>query len=283
MWKYYDAGPKKVSVPLVCLHGVAGAADNFYKLIQSLCPKGYRIISVRARARTVVLAGGVAGVEILFDQADSHGSLLGACGPGVQVQYPPYYSHLEWSQGFELFLNTIRVDRVRPSVNAPALAAADSGNDVGLCLCVRCVSYRCISLAARWAGFWRSALRSIARRASSRSSSATRSATPTTSTTVPPALPGMHVAGCARCREVCRCFCDLASLIAIRSGLVVRLRYLPEFYLKRLVLKNLPSSRLEPEIAHSIDTVVRSVCVPRRRLCVGGWWVVCVRPSSICW
>jgi len=47
IWKFYDNGPKDVKVPLICLHGAAGTADSFYKLMITLCPQGYRVISVR--------------------------------------------------------------------------------------------------------------------------------------------------------------------------------------------------------------------------------------------
>ena len=45
-WRFYDAGPKSNKVPLVCLHGVSGSADDFFKQILSLAPKGVRILSV---------------------------------------------------------------------------------------------------------------------------------------------------------------------------------------------------------------------------------------------
>lgn len=46
VWKLYDYGPKD-QVPLVCLPGVAGTAEVFFKQITGLCPKGFRVISVR--------------------------------------------------------------------------------------------------------------------------------------------------------------------------------------------------------------------------------------------
>ncbi|XP_059292341.1 uncharacterized protein LOC132045777 [Lycium ferocissimum] len=44
-WRYYDFGPKVVP-PLICLPGIAGTADVYYKQIMSLSMKGYRVISV---------------------------------------------------------------------------------------------------------------------------------------------------------------------------------------------------------------------------------------------
>eukprot|EP01112_Ceratiomyxa_fruticulosa_P019450 TRINITY_DN6364_c0_g1_i1.p1 TRINITY_DN6364_c0_g1~~TRINITY_DN6364_c0_g1_i1.p1 ORF type:complete len:360 (+),score=74.21 TRINITY_DN6364_c0_g1_i1:199-1278(+) len=46
VWKYYDFGPKDKD-PLICLPGASGTAEVFFKQIVSLCPKGYRIISVQ--------------------------------------------------------------------------------------------------------------------------------------------------------------------------------------------------------------------------------------------
>jgi hypothetical protein len=47
IWKYYDFGTKEESIPpLILLPGVSGTAEIFYKQFLSLCPKGYRLISV---------------------------------------------------------------------------------------------------------------------------------------------------------------------------------------------------------------------------------------------
>ncbi|GAA0144517.1 hypothetical protein LIER_04942 [Lithospermum erythrorhizon] len=71
-WRYYDFGPKVVP-PLVCLPGTAGTADVYYKQIMALSLKGYRIIS---------------------------------------VDIPRVWSHLEWIQAFEKFLDVVDVHRV---------------------------------------------------------------------------------------------------------------------------------------------------------------------------
>ncbi|KAJ6695607.1 ACID CLUSTER PROTEIN 33 [Salix koriyanagi] len=39
-WRYYDFGPKAVP-PLICLPGVAGTADVYYKQIMSLSMKAW--------------------------------------------------------------------------------------------------------------------------------------------------------------------------------------------------------------------------------------------------
>lgn len=71
-WRYYDSGPKSVP-PLVCLPGTAGTADVFYKQILSLSSKGYRVIATDA---------------------------------------PPVWSHQEWVNSFEKFLDTIGVHHI---------------------------------------------------------------------------------------------------------------------------------------------------------------------------
>ncbi|KAK1307006.1 40S ribosomal protein S13-1 [Acorus calamus] len=71
-WRYYDFGPKAVP-PLVCLPGIAGTADVYYKQILSLSMKGYRVVS---------------------------------------VDIPRVRNHHEWIQAFEKFLDTINVHHV---------------------------------------------------------------------------------------------------------------------------------------------------------------------------
>lgn len=72
LWKYYDFGPKVVP-PLICLPGIAGTADVYYKQIMSLSMKGYRIIS---------------------------------------VDIARVWNHHEWIQAFEKFLDTIDVHHI---------------------------------------------------------------------------------------------------------------------------------------------------------------------------
>ncbi|XP_057869455.1 uncharacterized protein LOC131076332 isoform X2 [Cryptomeria japonica] len=71
-WRYYDYGPKEMP-PLVCLSGIAGTADVFYKQMLSLSMKGYRVIAADA---------------------------------------PPTWSHQEWVDSFEKFLDDIDVHHV---------------------------------------------------------------------------------------------------------------------------------------------------------------------------
>ncbi|XP_055821356.1 uncharacterized protein LOC129889910 [Solanum dulcamara] len=71
-WRYYDFGPKVVP-PLICLPGIAGTADVYYKQIMSLSMKGYRIIS---------------------------------------VDIPRAWNNHEWIQAFEKFLDAIDVHHI---------------------------------------------------------------------------------------------------------------------------------------------------------------------------
>ncbi|XP_078446316.1 alpha/beta-Hydrolases superfamily protein [Wolffia australiana] len=71
-WRYYDFGPKSVP-PLVCIPGLAGTADIYYKQILSLSVKGYRVVS---------------------------------------VDIPRVWNHHEWMQAFEKFLDAINVHHV---------------------------------------------------------------------------------------------------------------------------------------------------------------------------
>lgn len=72
IWKFYDFGPKDVPA-LVFLPGTSGTAEIYYKQFLSLCPKGYRLIS---------------------------------------VQYPPYPDHDSWCKGFDRFLDKMGLDKV---------------------------------------------------------------------------------------------------------------------------------------------------------------------------
>lgn len=71
-WRYYDFGPKVVP-PLICLPGIAGTADVYYKQIMALSLKGYRVIS---------------------------------------VDIPRVWNHHEWIQAFEKFLDVIDVHHI---------------------------------------------------------------------------------------------------------------------------------------------------------------------------
>jgi len=75
IWKYYDSGPKdqEENIPLVFIPGVSGTAESFYRQFLSLCPKGYRLIS---------------------------------------VQFPCYMSHEQWCKGFDKFLDQLHLAKI---------------------------------------------------------------------------------------------------------------------------------------------------------------------------
>uniref|UniRef100_A0A0D9XI45 Maspardin n=1 Tax=Leersia perrieri TaxID=77586 RepID=A0A0D9XI45_9ORYZ len=72
LWRYYDFGPKTVP-PLVCIPGIAGTADVYYKQIMSLSMKGYRVIS---------------------------------------IDVPQIWNHHEWIHSFEKFLDSMNIHHV---------------------------------------------------------------------------------------------------------------------------------------------------------------------------
>lgn len=45
-WLFYDAGPKSVRCPLICLPPASGTCDVFFKQLLTLSSLGYRVIAV---------------------------------------------------------------------------------------------------------------------------------------------------------------------------------------------------------------------------------------------
>ncbi|KAB5564400.1 hypothetical protein DKX38_004454 [Salix brachista] len=91
-WRYYDFGPKAVP-PLICLPGVAGTADVYYKQIMSLSMKGYRVISVDI-PRVWNLHEWIQAFEIFLDVIDVHhihlyGTSLGGFLAQLFAQHRP--------------------------------------------------------------------------------------------------------------------------------------------------------------------------------------------------
>lgn len=70
VWKFYDYGPKDIT-PIVFIS--PGTAEIYYKQFVSLCPKGYRIIS---------------------------------------IQFSPYDTIQGWCRGFDRFLDRLELDKV---------------------------------------------------------------------------------------------------------------------------------------------------------------------------
>jgi maspardin len=71
-WVYYDFGPKE-NTPLICLPGITGTPDVFYKQILCLAAKGYRIISLES---------------------------------------PAYMTHERWIKGFDRFLDFLKIGKI---------------------------------------------------------------------------------------------------------------------------------------------------------------------------
>lgn len=72
-WRLYDFGPKSISTPLVFLPPASGTADVFFNQIASLGAQGFRVIS---------------------------------------VEYPCYWTHLEWVEGFRKLLDLLGINKV---------------------------------------------------------------------------------------------------------------------------------------------------------------------------
>ncbi|XP_028411696.1 maspardin-like isoform X2 [Dendronephthya gigantea] len=72
-WTIYDAGPRNVRCPLICLPPVSGTADVFFKQILSLTSLGYRVIA---------------------------------------VEYPVYWTYAEWVEGMKKLLDFLKLDKV---------------------------------------------------------------------------------------------------------------------------------------------------------------------------
>ena len=54
-WVVYDAGPRHVHSPLVCLPPVCGTADVFFKQLLALSQAGYRVISVNCHSHRLCI------------------------------------------------------------------------------------------------------------------------------------------------------------------------------------------------------------------------------------
>ncbi|KAG6514163.1 hypothetical protein ZIOFF_024504 [Zingiber officinale] len=85
-WKYYDFGPKSVP-PLICIPGIAGTADVYYKQILSVSKKGYRVIS---------------------------------------VDIPRVWNHVAWVHSFEKFLDTLSIYHLAENSSFPSSSCSMS-------------------------------------------------------------------------------------------------------------------------------------------------------------
>lgn len=74
-----------VKTVLLCLPGASGTAECFYRIMDGLCPKGYRVVA---------------------------------------AQHPPYYTINEFVIGMDAFLDSLEVHRATPRRDSSALPAA---------------------------------------------------------------------------------------------------------------------------------------------------------------
>ncbi|KAG1695942.1 Maspardin [Nymphon striatum] len=73
VWRIYDAGPKSINCPIICFPPVSGTADVYFKQILSLTAAGYRVIA---------------------------------------IDYPVYWTIIEFCSGFRRLLDHLNLDRV---------------------------------------------------------------------------------------------------------------------------------------------------------------------------
>lgn len=73
VWTLYDAGPRNITSPLICLPPVSGTADVFFHQIMALSAKGFRVIA---------------------------------------VQYPVYWTIKDWITGFSRLLDYLGLEKV---------------------------------------------------------------------------------------------------------------------------------------------------------------------------
>jgi hypothetical protein len=103
-WVYYDFGPKEC-VPLVCIPGITGTPDVFYKQMISLCPKGYRIIAVCILFNWLILFSSQRYCDKNVQNVTIKWILY-------QVESPAYTTHERWLKGFDRFLDTLKLPKV---------------------------------------------------------------------------------------------------------------------------------------------------------------------------
>jgi len=93
-WKYYDYGPKEEgTIPLILIPGVSGTAEVYFKQMISLCPKGFRLLSVQPPDYSTY-DGWCKGFDKFlskfeFKKIHLFGSALGGYFAQVYAQYRP--------------------------------------------------------------------------------------------------------------------------------------------------------------------------------------------------
>ncbi|KAG6396970.1 hypothetical protein SASPL_143130 [Salvia splendens] len=121
-WRYYDFGPKYVP-PLICLPGIAGTADVYYKQIMSLSNK---VLCIQKLPDTNLLSLSCElhriSVEFAFAAYVVASPFEFCCGVFtywnledyrvISVDIPLVWNNQEWIQAFEKFLDVIDVHHI---------------------------------------------------------------------------------------------------------------------------------------------------------------------------
>eukprot|EP00036_Acanthoecidae_sp_10tr_P019998 CAMPEP_0206314790 /NCGR_PEP_ID=MMETSP0106_2-20121207/15202_1 /ASSEMBLY_ACC=CAM_ASM_000206 /TAXON_ID=81532 /ORGANISM="Acanthoeca-like sp., Strain 10tr" /LENGTH=299 /DNA_ID=CAMNT_0053746163 /DNA_START=222 /DNA_END=1117 /DNA_ORIENTATION=+ len=154
-WSLYDYGTRSVKCPLVFLPPATGTADVFYKQLMSLGSAGFRVLA---------------------------------------VDYPVYWTHADWCEGFAKLLDALELDSVH-------LFGASLGG----------------FLAQKFAE---------------------------------------HTKNSRRVQSIvlCNSFTDTNAFSKLPNHQLYK--YSPSFVMKRLILKNFPKGKIDPEVADSVDFVV---------------------------
>ncbi|KAF9689456.1 hypothetical protein SADUNF_Sadunf01G0094100 [Salix dunnii] len=110
-WRYYDFGPKVVP-PLICLPGIAGTSDVYYKQIMALSlkigTKQWRYYDFGPKVvPPLICLPGIAGTSDVYYKQIMALSLKGY--RVISVDIPCVWNHHEWIQAFEKFLDVIDV------------------------------------------------------------------------------------------------------------------------------------------------------------------------------
>ena len=165
VWAYYDIGPK-TAIPVICLHGVAGTCESFYRIFLSLYPRGYRIIS---------------------------------------LEYPEYWDFDDWITGMEVVLDSLDIGRFHLL-----------GSTLGAFLALQYAKAR------------------------------------------PDMIESLILVNG---------FCDTEHFSTNGSWIKKVIKYVPRFYLKGMILANLPTGKIDGEVAQSIDFIVEMMrTIPTRTM-----------------
>ncbi|XP_077905600.1 maspardin isoform X3 [Ictidomys tridecemlineatus] len=128
IWSLYDAGPRSIRCPLIFLPPVSGTADVFFRQILALTGWGYRVIAHLAEFPRLALNLGSSylSLPIIWDYKHvlcawldflkqiSYCLATKWCLKHLYytLQYPVYWDHLEFCDGFRKLLDHLQLDKV---------------------------------------------------------------------------------------------------------------------------------------------------------------------------